>query len=299
MIPSLTYCPLGRTLLPSKTISFFLFFFKKVCFLTVQAGMWSWEGWGCVCYSSAVRYTITIWSCQNRQKTWGVWVCVGVHPNLLQSYTVESYGYSKSDTSPGGVDLRKKPKNLRASETLWERGTWVWGGCEYRGCTWKCIVVWCGMFTKDGLPSLTVNHLRDPAGMSPRPTMSCHIDKKEKSLSSTTPVDGHPTYIFPNISLDGTGVSHPRSTGDRSFTSHRGLEDLWGGCLSSPGMSHCSTRVVPCEWIGGVRDDGVVRLLLSCVSYSENQCVKQQRFWTVCKVKVTNSLSQWSIYLFI
>ena len=38
------------------------------------------------------------------------------------------------------------------------------------------------MFTKGGPPSLTVNRLRDPTGMSPRPTMTCHITTYKKDL---------------------------------------------------------------------------------------------------------------------
>ena len=48
-------------------------------------------------------------------------MCVGACATLLQSYTVESYGYSKAATSPGGVELHKKPKDLRSSERE-ERG---------------------------------------------------------------------------------------------------------------------------------------------------------------------------------
>ena len=34
------------------------------------------------------------------------------------------------------------------------------------------MCVCCGMFTKGGPPSLTVNRLRDPAGLPPRPTLA-------------------------------------------------------------------------------------------------------------------------------
>jgi hypothetical protein len=39
-----------------------------------------------------------------------------VYVTLLQSDTVQEYGLSKGDTSPVGVGLRKKPKDLSASE---------------------------------------------------------------------------------------------------------------------------------------------------------------------------------------
>ena len=57
-------------------------------------------------------------------------------------------------------------------EWKWEWRTWVWGGC---GCVWY-DVVWCGMFTKDGPSSLTVNHLHDPTGLPPHPTMVSQND---------------------------------------------------------------------------------------------------------------------------
>ena len=41
------------------------------------------------------------------------------------------------------------------------------------------------MFTKGGPPSLTANRLRDPAGMPPRPTMSCHDGKTSPIFTST------------------------------------------------------------------------------------------------------------------
>ena len=53
-----------------------------------------------------------------------------VYVTLFQSDTVQSYGRVKVGTSPVGVELCKKPKDLCASE----RGTWTWGGCEYGGC---------------------------------------------------------------------------------------------------------------------------------------------------------------------
>jgi hypothetical protein len=52
---------------------------------------------------------------------------VGVYVTLLQSDTVQTYGRTKAGTRPVGVGLRKRPKDLIASE----RGVWSWGGC---GC---------------------------------------------------------------------------------------------------------------------------------------------------------------------
>ena len=48
---------------------------------------------------------------------------MGVHVTLLQSDTVQSYGLVKTGTSPVGVGLRKKPKDLIASDVE-ERGHW-------------------------------------------------------------------------------------------------------------------------------------------------------------------------------
>ena len=39
-----------------------------------------------------------------------------MYPTLLQSDTLQTYGHGKSDTRCGGVRLRKKPKDLSASE---------------------------------------------------------------------------------------------------------------------------------------------------------------------------------------
>ena len=39
-----------------------------------------------------------------------------MYPTLLQSDTLQSYGLSKAVTIPGGVGLRKKTKDLSASE---------------------------------------------------------------------------------------------------------------------------------------------------------------------------------------
>ena len=44
-----------------------------------------------------------------------------VYATLLQSDTVQSYGRVKADTSPVGVDPRKKPKDLSPSDKE-ERG---------------------------------------------------------------------------------------------------------------------------------------------------------------------------------
>ena len=44
-----------------------------------------------------------------------------MYATLIQSDTVHSYGRAKSDTSRGGAELRKKPKDLIASERQ-ERG---------------------------------------------------------------------------------------------------------------------------------------------------------------------------------
>ena len=44
-----------------------------------------------------------------------------VYPTLLQSDTVQTYGCAKEGTSPVGVELRKKTKDLSASERE-ERG---------------------------------------------------------------------------------------------------------------------------------------------------------------------------------
>ena len=41
---------------------------------------------------------------------------VGVDATLLESDTVQSYGHTKSGTSPVGVELRKKTKDLSPSE---------------------------------------------------------------------------------------------------------------------------------------------------------------------------------------
>ena len=41
-----------------------------------------------------------------------------MYATLLQSDTVQSYGHAKEDMSPVGVGLKKKPKDLSASE--WE-----------------------------------------------------------------------------------------------------------------------------------------------------------------------------------
>ena len=44
-----------------------------------------------------------------------------MYPTLMQSDTLKSDGHEKSGTSPLGVELRKKPKDLSASERE-ERG---------------------------------------------------------------------------------------------------------------------------------------------------------------------------------
>ena len=50
-----------------------------------------------------------------------------VYSTLLQSDTVQSYGRSKTDTRPVGVDLLKKPKDLSGSESE-DRGHGEGGG---------------------------------------------------------------------------------------------------------------------------------------------------------------------------
>ena len=39
-----------------------------------EGGSWAWGGWGCVCYSDAVRYSTTKWSRKISHKSWGVYV---------------------------------------------------------------------------------------------------------------------------------------------------------------------------------------------------------------------------------
>ncbi len=65
---------------------------------------WSWWGWGCVCYSAAVRYDVVIWSRKIRHEYWGGWT----------------------------VQETKGP------ECKWERGVWTWGGC---GSVWYSATV--------------------------------------------------------------------------------------------------------------------------------------------------------------
>ena len=57
-----------------------------------ERGTWTWEGWECVWYSVADRYSADIWSNKIR------------------------YGRPKEGTSPVGVDLWKTPKDLHTSE---------------------------------------------------------------------------------------------------------------------------------------------------------------------------------------
>ena len=40
-----------------------------------------------------------------------------MYDTLIQSDTVQSYGHAKTDTSPVGVELSKKPKDLSVSES--------------------------------------------------------------------------------------------------------------------------------------------------------------------------------------
>ena len=47
---------------------------------------------------------------------YGYWEGGGVYGTLIQSDTVHPYGHTKADTRPVVVDLRKKPKDLSASE---------------------------------------------------------------------------------------------------------------------------------------------------------------------------------------
>ena len=55
---------------------------------------------------------------------------MGVYAILLQSDTVQAYGRAKAGTRPVGVELRKKRKDLSASERE-ERGC---GQGEYGEC---------------------------------------------------------------------------------------------------------------------------------------------------------------------
>jgi hypothetical protein len=133
------------------------------------------------------------WGCQgpSHRDESGYGKGVGVYDTLIQSDTEQTYGRVKSDTRPVGVDststvkLRKKPKDLSVSDreecycekkqrtwVEWEGGVWVWGGCEYGECKWKCFMydVWCGLFTKVYPSSLTVNRLHDPTGMTSHPS---------------------------------------------------------------------------------------------------------------------------------
>ena len=143
---------------------------------------WAWEGCGCACYSAAVRYSTAIWSRKSRHEACGGWAA----------------------------------QKTKGPDCKWERGAWVWGGCEYGECKWKCFMydVWCGMFTKGGPPSLTVNRLRDPAGSPPRPTIACHNGNSEPMLpcaffffdpfcikSASFPVKSNPSILcsFPQL----------------------------------------------------------------------------------------------------
>ncbi len=64
--------------------------------------MWTWEGCGCgcLCYSVSVRYTTDNGHSKSDTRTVGV----------------QSYGRAKEGTRPVGFELRKKPKDLIASE---------------------------------------------------------------------------------------------------------------------------------------------------------------------------------------
>ena len=81
------------------------------------------------------------------------------------------------------VELKTWTRHVELKTEFFEWGVWGWGGCgcvcysdtaRYSTGPEFIMCVCCGMFTKDGPPSLTVNRLRDPVGIPPRPTFPCH-----------------------------------------------------------------------------------------------------------------------------
>ncbi len=66
---------------------------------------------------------------------------MGVYVTLLQSDTVQSYGLVKAGTSPVGVGLRKKPKDLIASDVE-ERGHWKGVGVHVTLFQSDTVVIW-------------------------------------------------------------------------------------------------------------------------------------------------------------
>jgi hypothetical protein len=107
--------------------------------------VWTWGGCGWIWYSSAVRYTIDIWSRKNRHEDWGGWStqktkgpeykwerrawawegCGGVSYSSAVRYSTVIWSLKRRHEDCGGWGEKK----TKGPESKWYRGVWTWEGC--------------------------------------------------------------------------------------------------------------------------------------------------------------------------